>query len=70
VLVLKKPVRTIFLVIAGIFMAGLLVSLFVYDPGLRIAGFGLVTLMSPVPMEHATARPNKNGAIKSATAIR
>jgi len=50
-----KPVRTIFLVIAGIFMAGLLVSLFVYDPRLRIAGFGLVTFRGLIAREAITA---------------
>jgi len=44
VLVLTKPVRTAFLVITGVVLAGLLVSLAAFDAGLRIAGFGLAAL--------------------------
>lgn len=44
VLTLTKAVRLIFFVITGIVLAGLLVSLAVYDTGLRIAGLGLAAL--------------------------
>jgi hypothetical protein len=44
VLTLKKAVRTIFFVITGIVLVGLLVSLAAYDAGLRIAGLGLAAL--------------------------
>jgi hypothetical protein len=44
VLLHKQNVRRLFLVVVGLFLAALLLSLFTFDAGLRLAGFSLVGL--------------------------
>ena len=44
VLILNQTARTIFIGIIGLVLAGLLLSLIIFDPGLRIAGFGFAAL--------------------------
>ncbi len=44
VLMLKQKTRTTFLIIIAVFLAGLLVSLFAFDAGLRLVGVALLAL--------------------------
>lgn len=43
-LILEQAIRRLFLIITGLFLAGLIITLFSFDLGLRIAGLSLIAL--------------------------